>query len=97
VNNNKNSLLFISNTLASYNNFVKEPPKDILLNINIVYAADNIIEEEARIPNKGSFSKIPYRDINSPIKFKVKGAPQLPKHSIKYKTENKGINCVIPL
>ena len=36
-------------------------------------------------------------DINSPMKFKVKGAPQLPKANIKNNIENIGINWAIPL
>jgi hypothetical protein len=72
-------------------NLEYEPPKLILLNIYIVYAAENIIEDDANTPNTGILSKEPYRDINSPIKFRVKGAPQLPKHNIKNIIENNGI------
>ena len=35
--------------------------------------------------------------MNSPTKFKVRGAPQLPRHSMKKITENKGNSWVIPL
>ena len=35
--------------------------------------------------------------MNSPTKFKVRGTPQLPKHKIKNKIENKGIIWAIPL
>jgi hypothetical protein len=69
----------------------KDPAKIILLNINIVYAAESIIEELVKTPNKGNLSKIPYKDINSPKKFKVKGTPQFPNDSIKNKIENIGI------
>jgi hypothetical protein len=72
-------------------NLLKDPPKAILLNIYMVYAADNTIEELAKAPNKGNLSKVPYKDKNSPTKFKVRGVPALPKHSIKNKIENKGI------
>jgi len=78
-------------------NLLKDPPKAILLNIYIVYAADNTIEELAKAPNKGNLSKVPYKDKNSPTKFKVSGVPALPKHNIKNKIENKGITCATPL
>jgi hypothetical protein len=68
-----------------------DPAKAILLNINIVYPAEKTIDELAIIPNKGNLSNTPYKDINSPTKFKVSGTPQLPKQSIKNKIENKGI------
>jgi hypothetical protein len=61
------------------------------LNINIVYAAENIIERDASAPAKDNLSKTPYKDINSPKKFKVNGTPQLPKDRIKNNIENKGI------
>jgi len=61
------------------------------LNINIVYAAENIIERDASTPAKDNLSKTPYKDINSPKKFKVNGTPQLPKDRIKNNIENKGI------
>ena len=48
----------------------------------IVYAAEKIIEEEARTPNIGNLSKVPYKLKSSPTKFNVKGAPQLPKQRI---------------
>ena len=35
--------------------------------------------------------------MNSPTKFKVKGAPQLPRHNIKNNIENNGIIWAIPL
>jgi hypothetical protein len=57
----------------------------------MVKAAEKIIEELANTPNKGNLSNAPYKDINSPMKFKVKGTPQLPKDKIKNKIENKGI------
>lgn len=63
-------------------NLENEPANVILLNINIVYAAEKIIEELANIPNKGNLSKIPYSEINSPIKLKVKGVAQLLKDNI---------------
>lgn len=43
------------------------------------------MDEAAKTPNRGNFSNTPYNDKNSPIKFKVKGAPQLPKQRIKKK------------
>jgi hypothetical protein len=76
---------------------VNDPPKAILLYMKIVYAALNIIEELAKTPNSGNLSKIPYSDKNSPTKFKVRGAPQLPNDNIKNNIENMGINCEIPL
>ena len=68
-----------------------EPANAILLNINIVYAAENIIDSEAKTPARGNLSKTPYIDINSPKKFRVSGTPQLPNDSKKKKIENKGI------
>jgi hypothetical protein len=65
--------------------------------MNIVYPAENTIELLAIIPNRGNLSNIPYKDINSPTKFKVRGTPQLPNDSIKNKIENIGIILVIPL
>jgi len=56
-----------------------------------VYAAESIIEELAITPKSGNLSKTPYKDINSPTKFKVKGTPQLPKDNMKNKIENRGI------
>ena len=56
----KNSRLFTSFMLAS-KNLLKDPPKAIRLNIYIVYAADNTIEELAKAPNKGNLSKVPYK------------------------------------
>jgi hypothetical protein len=88
--------LFKSGRFTS-KNLEYDPANDILLNIYIVYAAEKIIEELANVPSKGNLSNTPYSDINSPTKFKVRGTPQLPKHSIKNNTENKGISCVIPL
>ncbi len=73
------------------------PQKAILLNINIVYAAENTIEELANTPSNGNLSNTPYKDINSPTKFKVRGTPQLPKDNIKNNIENKGITWAIPL
>jgi len=52
----KNSRLLTSLILAS-KNLLKDPPKAILLNIYIVYAAENTIEELAKTPNKGNLSK----------------------------------------
>jgi len=56
----KNSRLFMSFMFAS-KNLLNDPPKAILLNIYIVYAADNTIEELAKAPNKGNLSKVPYK------------------------------------
>ncbi len=42
-----------------------------------MYAAENILEELAKTPNNGNVSKRPYKDLNSPTKFKVSGTPQL--------------------
>ena len=78
-------------------NLEYDPVNAILLNIYIVYAAENIIEELAKTPNKGNLSNTPYNERNSPTKFKVKGTPQLPKHNKKKIIENKGINWAIPL
>lgn len=63
----------------------------------MVYAALNTIEEDANIPSNGNLSKVPYKLINSPIKFKDKGVPALPKHSMKNNIENTGITWAIPL
>ena len=41
-----------------------------------------MIEEQAITPNIDNLSTIPYKDKNSPIKFKVNGAPQFPKQRI---------------
>ena len=90
VNNIKNSRLLVS-IILNLKRFENVPPNAILLNIYMVYAAENIIDEQAITPNKGNFSKTPYKDINSPTKFKVRGTPQLPKHNIKKSMENKGI------
>lgn len=57
LNNKKNSRLVISRMFSS-KNLLKDPPKDILLNIYIVYAADNMIEELENIPKKGNLSNI---------------------------------------
>lgn len=92
----KNSLLLTSGRLT-IKNLEYDPPKVILLNIYIVYAAEKTIDELANAPNIGNCSNVPYRHINSPIKFKVRGVPELPKHSMKNNIENKGINCAIPL
>jgi hypothetical protein len=54
----KNSRLLTSLILAS-KNLLKDPPKAILLNIYIVYAAENTIEELAKTPNKGNLSNTP--------------------------------------
>ena len=96
VSNIKNSRLFTSLILAS-KNLLNDPPKAILLNIYIVYAADNTIDELAKTPSKGNLSNTPYKDINSPTKFKVRGTPQLPKDKMKNNIENKGITWAIPL
>ena len=69
----------------------------ILLNMYIVYAALNTIEELANAPNKGNLSKVPYKLMNSPMKLRDKGVPALPKQSMKNIIENKGITCAIPL
>ena len=53
-----NSLLVTSLKFSS-KNLLKEPPKAILLNIYIVYAADRIIEELANTPSNGNLSKTP--------------------------------------
>lgn len=90
VNNIWNSRLFKSG-IFTLKNLEYDPANAILLNIYIVYAAENTIEELANTPNKGSLSNTPYNDINSPIKFKVKGTPQLPNDSIKNNIANKGI------
>jgi hypothetical protein len=45
--------------MFSSKNLLKDPPKDILLYIYIVYAAENMIEELANIPNKGNLSNVP--------------------------------------
>jgi len=50
-----------------------------------------MIEREAKTPASVNLSNTPYKDINSPIKFKVRGTPQLPKDKIKNSIENKGI------
>ena len=86
----QNSRLFKSGML-NIKYLENEPANAILLNINIVYPAESTIDELAIRPNKGNLSNTPYKDINSPIKFKVRGTPQLPKHNIKNKIENKGI------
>ena len=83
------SLLFKSGKYV--NQPLNIPPNIILLNINIVYTADKIIEDEANIPANDNLSNIPYKDINSPTKFKVRGAPQLPRHNIKNNIEKIGI------
>jgi hypothetical protein len=57
----------------------------------MVYTADKTIELDANIPAKDNLSNIPYKDINSPTKFKVRGAPQLPKQRIKNNIEKIGI------
>jgi hypothetical protein len=58
TNKIKNSRLLTSLILSS-KNLVKDPPKAILLNIYIVYAAENTIEELAKTPNKGNLSNTP--------------------------------------
>lgn len=92
----KNSRLFKSGILK-IKNLENEPAKAILLNIYMVYAADNIIEELANTPIIGNLSNTPYNDINSPTKFKVSGTPQFARDNIKNIIENKGIICAIPL
>ena len=87
----KNSLLFKSGKYSSQYLLDVAPANTILLNIKIVYAAENTIDDEAKTPARGNLSKIPYKDMNSPTKFNVKGAPQLPKDKIKNKIENIGI------
>ncbi len=63
-----------------------------------MYAAENTIEELAKMPSIGwSFQYTPYNDKNSPTKFNVRGAPQLPRHNIKNIMENTGIICARPL
>jgi len=70
-------------------NLENDPAKAILLNMNIVYAALKIIDELANTPNKGNLSKVPYKHINSPIKFRDKGVPALPRQRIKNNIEKK--------
>jgi len=82
VNNITNSLLFKSGIL-NLKNLEYDPANAILLNIYIVYAALNTIEELANAPNKGNLSNVPYRLINSPTKLTVKGVPALPRQSMK--------------
>ena len=84
MNKIKNSRLFKSGIFC-IKSLEYDPPNTILLNIYIVYAAEKIIEELANIPNTGNLSNIPYKDKNSPIKFKVKGTPQFAKHNKKKK------------
>ena len=55
-----------------------------------MYAAEKIIEELAKTPNKDDLSNTPYNDKNSPMKFKDKGAPQLARHSMKNNIANNG-------
>jgi hypothetical protein len=63
-----------------------------------VKAAENTIEEQARAPRRGNFSKAPYRLKNSPIKLNVIGVPLLPRHNKKKNnSENKGIIWANPL
>ena len=83
--------------MLNLNNLENDPAKAILLNMYIVYAALNTIEELANIPSKGSLSKVPYKHINSPIKLRDRGVPAFPRQRIKNNMENKGITCVIPL
>jgi hypothetical protein len=45
-------------------NLEYDPANAILLNIYIVYAAENTIEELAKKNKKGSISNTPYNDIN---------------------------------
>lgn len=92
----KNSLLLRS-AILELKCLDKDPPNTIRLNMNIVYAADNTIEEQANAPRSGSLSKVPYKLINSPTKFRVKGVPALPKQRIKNITEKTGIIWAIPL
>ena len=86
----KNSRLFTSGMLTK-KNLENAPAKAILLNMYIVYAAENIIEELAKTPNSDDLSNTPYNDKNSPMKFNDRGAPQLERHNIKNSIENKGI------
>ena len=83
--------------MLNLKNFESDPAKAILLNIYIVYAALNTIEELASAQSNGSLSKVPYKLINSPKKFRDNGVPALLKQRMKNKIENNGINCVIPL
>jgi hypothetical protein len=53
----KNILLDQLLLTAYSKNLLKDPPKAILLNIYIVYAAEKTIEELAKTPNKGNLSK----------------------------------------
>ena len=46
------------------------------------------MEVLARVPKIGCFSNTPYNDKNSPIKLRVRGAPQFPRHNMKNKIEN---------
>ena len=77
--------------MLNLKNLENDPANAILLYMYIVYAALNTIEELANTPNKGNLSKVPYKLINSPIKFSDKGVPAFPKQSIKNNNENKGI------
>ena len=74
-----------------------DPPNAILWYIYIVYAAENTIEELANTPNNEDLSNTPYNDINSPMKLKDRGAPQLARHNIKNIIANNGITWAIPL
>ena len=96
INKTENSRLLKSGILY-LKSFEKGPAKAIILNMYMVYAALNIIEELANTPNKGNLSKVPYRLINSPIKFSERGVPAFPKQRIKNNIEKTGIICAIPL
>lgn len=96
INKIKNSLLLTS-LIFSSKNLLNEPPKATLLYKYTLYAADKMIDEQAKAPITGNLSKEPYRLRNSPAKFKVNGLPQFAKVSIKNKIESKGIIWARPL
>jgi hypothetical protein len=49
------------------------------------------MEDAAKAPRTGILSNAPYKDRNSPTKFKVRGVPEFPKHRIKKSREKRGI------
>lgn len=53
------SLKFKSTIYSTQFSFNKDPPNIILLNINIVKAAENTIDVEAKTPAKGNLSNTP--------------------------------------
>ena len=88
---NMTNYLFETSVIADLKCTLKDPPNAILLNMNILQAAENTIEEDASAPNRGNLSKDPYKLKYSPTKSKVRGNPQLPKQRIKNNIESKGI------